>query len=197
MGARQRRRRRARAWRSSRRPAPSRHTLNGIPDTAENYIVTCLQEVKPEEFNDTTAALGQRYYECLSAWDPHYVAQVCSPTWAESLRKLFNYSLIIIPPHYMRDGQAKRSSTKPAESGAARATVATGEYLFQVKTNNYRARIVECHDAGALNVQWLRKAKEARGTECITRGSERGSLSARTSTPRNVRLFKVHTKLGK
>ena len=45
------------------------------------------QEVKPEEFNDTTAALGQRYYECLSAWDPHYVARLCQPTWAEPLCK--------------------------------------------------------------------------------------------------------------
>ena len=46
-----------------------------------------FQEVKPEEFNNTTAALGQRYYECLSAWDPHYVARACSPTWAEPLCK--------------------------------------------------------------------------------------------------------------
>ena len=97
----------------------------------------------------------------------------------------------------MRDGQAKRSSTKPAAFGAARAIVATGEYLFQVKTNNYRTRIIECNDAGALNVQWLRKAKVARGTECTTRVSEHGSPSARASTPRNVRLFEVHTDLGK
>ena len=105
--------------------------------------------------------------------------------------------MIISPPHYIRDGQAKRSSTKPAEFGAARAIVATGEHLFEMKTNNCRTRIVECHDAGALNVQWLRKAKEARGTECTTRGSERGSLSAQKSIPQNVRLVKVHTKLGK
>ena len=114
--------------------------INRFPVTKDSLSLTCLQEVKPEKFNDTTAALGQRYYECLSAWDPHYVAQVCSPTWAEPLRKFiqprFNNNLP--PPHYMRDGQAKRSSTKPAAFGAAREIVAIGEHLFQVKYNNYR-----------------------------------------------------------
>jgi len=61
--------------------------INRLPVTTDSHILTCLQEVKPEKFNDTTAAIGQRYYECLSAWDPHYVAQVCSPTWAEPLCK--------------------------------------------------------------------------------------------------------------
>ena len=41
----------------------------------------------------------------------------------------------------MRDGQAKRSSTKPAAFGAARAIVATGEHLFQVKCNNYKIEL--------------------------------------------------------
>ena len=93
--------------------------------------MTFFQEVKPAKFNDATAAIGQRYYECLSAWDPGYIAQVCSPTWPEPLCKL-NLKTVKdkFPPHYMRDGQAKRSSTKPAESGAARAIAATGGYLL-------------------------------------------------------------------
>ena len=64
------------------------HIIDTVLIIKDNLSLMCLfQEVKPEEFNDTTAALGKRYYECLSAWDPHYVAQVCSPTWAEPLRK--------------------------------------------------------------------------------------------------------------
>ena len=57
-----------------------------------------VQEVKPVEFNDTTAALGKRYYECLSAWDPRYVAAVCSSTWPEPLCKSFNNGLMIKSP---------------------------------------------------------------------------------------------------
>ena len=112
--------------------------INRLPVTKDSHILTCLQEVKPEKFNDTTAAIGQRYYECLSSWDPHYIAQVCGPTWPEPLCKLNSGTFKDNPPpHYMRDGQAKRSSTKPAASGAAGAIVATGEQLFQVRNNNY------------------------------------------------------------
>ena len=64
------------------------HIINRVPIIKDSLSLMCLfQEVKPEEFNDTTAALGKRYYECLSAWDPHYVAAVCSSTWPEPLCK--------------------------------------------------------------------------------------------------------------
>ena len=116
---------RAGAWRSSRRPAPSRYTSiqlrTGRTITIQRYTRKFNQRnlmmLRQQSARGTTRA---------SRRGTRVILHKCaSPRGKNRYVSLVSIILKIIPPHDTRDGQANCSSTKLAGCGAEKDTAAT------------------------------------------------------------------------